>query len=486
MTFTPTAEQLAIVTAATSSTENLLLEALAGAAKTSTLELICRALPSGSPILSLAFNKRIAEEMTKRLPGNVQCSTVNSIGHRVWSAATGKRLIVDTKKSYDLLIEASAGLAKSNRDEAREVFSETLRAISAAKLSGYVPENVEQASRLLDQEDFVNYVFEEDPPGWQLDIIDRVLTESIRLAYSGQIDFDDQVYMPTLFGGSFPRFPLVLIDEAQDLSALNHAMLGKLVTKRVIAVGDPYQSIYGFRGAVSNGMEALQRRFNMTTFPLSVSFRCPIAVVEAARFRAPHMQYAPGAPEGQVTTLETWTPATVPDGSAIICRNNAPLLSCALAFLKAGRGIKLLGSDIGPSMIKTLTKFGDLSMPRDEVLKAIAEWEAEKLAKAKRSPGGVKDRASCLRVFANAGSNLNEAIAYARHLFEQAGPILLMTGHKSKGLEFQTVFHLNPDLIPSMWSNTLEEVEQEYNLRYVILTRAKSDYFEVQLERLVI
>jgi hypothetical protein len=67
-----------------------------------------------------------------------------------------------------------------------------------------------------------------------------VLTDSIRLAYEGQIDFDDQIYMPTLFGGTFPRFPLVMVDEAQDLSPLNHAMLEKLVTSRLIAVGDPY------------------------------------------------------------------------------------------------------------------------------------------------------------------------------------------------------------------------------------------------------
>jgi hypothetical protein len=48
-------------------------------------------------------------------------------------------------------------------------------------------------------------------------LIDSVLTDSIRLAYEGQIDFDDQIYMPTLFGGTFPRFPLVMVDEAQDL-----------------------------------------------------------------------------------------------------------------------------------------------------------------------------------------------------------------------------------------------------------------------------
>jgi superfamily I DNA/RNA helicase len=74
------------------------------------------------------------------------------------------------------------------------------------------------------------------------------LAINIEQAFRGIIDFDDQIYMPTLFGGSWPQFPLVMIDEAQDLSPINHAMLSKLVKHRLIAVGDPYQSIYGFRG----------------------------------------------------------------------------------------------------------------------------------------------------------------------------------------------------------------------------------------------
>ena len=60
MTFTPTDEQVAIVEAAKRTKDNLLVSALAGAAKTSTLELITKAV-TGIPILSLAFNKKIAE-----------------------------------------------------------------------------------------------------------------------------------------------------------------------------------------------------------------------------------------------------------------------------------------------------------------------------------------------------------------------------------------------------------------------------------------
>jgi DNA helicase-2/ATP-dependent DNA helicase PcrA len=96
------------------------------------------------------------------------------------------------------------------------------------------------------------------------------------MAMKGDCDFNDQVLMPTIFHGAFPRYPLILGDEAQDLSALNHATLRKLVGKRrLIAVGDPCQAIYGFRGAHEESMSLLREEFDMRELPLTISFRCP-------------------------------------------------------------------------------------------------------------------------------------------------------------------------------------------------------------------
>jgi hypothetical protein len=57
-----TDEQITIIEAVLQTKDNILINALAGAAKTTTLEFICK-YKTGIPILSLAFNKRIAEEM---------------------------------------------------------------------------------------------------------------------------------------------------------------------------------------------------------------------------------------------------------------------------------------------------------------------------------------------------------------------------------------------------------------------------------------
>jgi superfamily I DNA/RNA helicase len=474
---TPTAEQLAIVEMAKNTKENILISALAGAAKTSTLELICKSLPV-QPILCLAFNKKIANEMKERLPGHIAVKTLNALGHGIWAAACAKRLVVDSRKSYNLLKVKIDALPRSARLEAYDTFSETLKAVGQAKVQGYVPEGrYPHARRLILGDDFFGNFDDEINTG----LVDEVLIESDRLAYEGQIDFDDQIRMPTLFGGTFPRFPLIMVDEAQDLSSLNHAMLEKLITGRLIAVGDPYQSIYAFRGAVVSGMDSLKSRYRMASMTLSTSFRCPRAIVARARSRAPHMTYPSWAIEGAIHAPTEWTSASIPDGSAIICRNNAPLYRLGFNLIRAGRGVTIVGADIGPGLVKVLKKLGPETMAQAEVFAAIDQWEAERGRKAK-SKESVADRAECLRVFAEHGTSLSAAIAYAEHLFKSQGTIQLLSGHKSKGLEYDIVFHLDPGRIPSKWAVGPEALEQEENLNYVITTRAKKELWLVNAE----
>lgn len=466
---TPTDEQIAAIEAAKTSKDNLMLSALAGCAKTSTIEMIGRALP-GTPILYLVFNRRNAVEAEKRLPGHVSVRTFNGIGHRVWAAALGrKRVVVDADKMYKGL---KALAPKKNGDEYFETFKETLDAARAAKIAGYVPIGTPAGHSLISPNEFFSSLDEplEEP---QRGRVDEVLRRSIREAYDGLIDFDDQIYMPTLFGGIWPSFPLVMVDEAQDLSPINHVMLRKLVKKRLIAVGDPNQSIYGFRGAVASGMAVLKEDYSMRELPLSTSFRCPQNVIRRAWNRVPHMRWPHWAPEGEVNTLGDWSVDSVPEGTAIICRNNAPLFKLGLSMIRQRRSVKLIGADIGPGLVRVLKKLGAEGLPRDGVLRAIEAWrEIEFKKKRKQS---VNDRAECLRVFAVESQTLGEAIAYAEHLFAATGTVQLLSGHKAKGLEWDTVFHLDPWRIPNEWALAEggEALEQEFNIRYVIETRAK-------------
>lgn len=465
MTFTPTPEQSAVIDAVTSTRGNLMVGSLAGSAKTTTLVMTAEAQPK-EDILSLAFNKRIEVEMTKRLPGNAIARTINGLCHRAWGDTIGKRLQVDTSKVYKLLKAEVDGLPSIERSMAYKDFSETMEMVSTGKTSGWVPDgHFPEAKRLLNDEDFFNSL-DTMPSEQQIGLIRRVSIRSIRQGMDGVVDFDDQVLLAAVFSTLFPRPSLVLVDEAQDLSELNHVILKKVAKKRLIGFGDEFQSIYAFRGAHQQSMGLMQEQFNMRRLALSVSFRCPQAVVKEAWWRAPLMRWPEWATEGAVNRMDQWSTEHIPDQSAILCRNNAPLFSMAIRFMKAGRNVKLIGNDIGKGLLKIMRKFGTFDLSQGLVMVNIDNWVAEQKKKT-RTPAKLHDRANCMRLFAEQGRTLGEACAYAEHLFAQDGPVQLMTGHKSKGLEYDNVFLLDRGLIRT------EVHDQEKNLLYVCQTRAK-------------
>lgn len=111
-----------------------------------------------------------------------------------------------------------------------------------------------------------------------------------------------------------------------------------------------------------------------------------------------------------------------------------------------------------------MRKLGDATLDRRATLSAIEDWrEARLVAGSKSAP----DLADCMRVFAEHGDTLGAAISYAEHIFAQRGTIRLLTGHKSKGLEFDDVYWIDPDLCDPAR-------EQDNNLRYVITTRSQN------------
>ena len=456
----PTAEQEEIIDLAPAK-ENLQITAYAGTGKTATLRMLAEKLDG--PILYCAFNKRIIEEAEelKDFPG--ECRTLNSIGHRVWSKTIPGRVTINAKKTYDIFKQVVKGYSKDDGKALWDAYSEIAEAVGLAKAAGYIPSGIHKQARRLAGEEFWSTT--SCSVLLQRSCVDEILSLSIRSAYEGGCDFDDQLYMPTLFGGSFPRFPVVMVDEEQDLNAVNHEMIRKLIRGgRLISVGDPFQSIYGFRGAVQNGMQTNRERFRMDSRTLSVSFRCPSEIVRNARWRVPKFKWNRAG--GRVEILRQLELSGLPENVAIICRNNAPLFKVALSLLSCGRPCRVAGSDIGPKLVNSLRRLGEPTLSRSAISGAIDEWVCKR-----SSSKSAQDMADCMQIFAQESRNLAEAIARAEFVLRQDGPITLITGHKAKGLEWETVYHLDPWLIG--------DSEQEQNLRYVIQTRAREAYFEI-------
>lgn len=110
-----------------------------------------------------------------------------------------------------------------------------------------------------------------------------------------------------------------------------------------------------------------------------------------------------------------------------------------------------------------MRKLGPDSMSRKDLIDAIEQWREEKMLANSKS---ASDLADCMRIFAEHGNTLSSAVSYAEHLFAQTGTIRLLTGHKSKGLEFPNVYWLDPLLCDNR--------EQDRNLAYVITTRSSN------------
>lgn len=101
------------------------------------------------------------------------------------------------------------------------------------------------------------------------------------------VDFSDQValaYLGIEQSNLQLDFLHVMLDEYQDTSAIQTMLLSKLFSQaEVMAVGDPNQSIYGWRGASSANLENFSTDFHTSaSYSLSKSWRSSRAIVGAA------------------------------------------------------------------------------------------------------------------------------------------------------------------------------------------------------------
>jgi DNA helicase-2/ATP-dependent DNA helicase PcrA len=114
-----------------------------------------------------------------------------------------------------------------------------------------------------------------------------------RLHLSNALDFDDMLYLTVQVLERIPEsrehwqkaFRYVLVDEYQDTNHAQYRLLQLLAAKRrnLCAVGDPDQSIYGFRGADIRNILEFERDFGDTrTIALEQNYRSTNHILGAA------------------------------------------------------------------------------------------------------------------------------------------------------------------------------------------------------------
>ncbi|WP_319567945.1 ATP-dependent helicase [Cohaesibacter marisflavi] len=111
----------------------------------------------------------------------------------------------------------------------------------------------------------------------------------------GVIDFDDMPLLALralaeqtwLRRAIAAKFPILAVDEYQDLGRALHAMVMGLCFRagiRLFAVGDVDQSIYGFTGANPELLRKLSERDEVETIRLGLNYRCGSHIVTASEY----------------------------------------------------------------------------------------------------------------------------------------------------------------------------------------------------------
>ena len=272
--------------------ESLKIQACAGSGKTSTLVEISKANPN-STFLYLAFNKSIVDEAKSKFPDNVNVKTTHSLAYSS-IIAPNKYAVVPKHTFFDL----------------RDILG------------------------LSDYEEFSN--FNKDLNYFlnsSQNIITNPLIEKLfETARNGEIPYTHSMYlkeyqMLSTEQKKLDKYDFILLDEAQDT---NGVTLGIFLDNkcRKIVVGDTFQNIYGFRDTV-NALERLKTNYEES---LTRSFRCTQSILSKACYFL--NKYSD-------TNKKVWfesgfeEKANMPKNQALITRTNCGIIEAIASNLNA-------------------------------------------------------------------------------------------------------------------------------------------------------
>lgn len=461
-----------------------IIEAVAGSGKTTTLVEALKRTKHAA--IFLAFNKSIAEELKRRVPRNVQARTFHSLCFKPVLEAVGAK-------------DINADKIKQLTKLSLPMFDHGLYGAFVRRLVGLARNDGLGALRDASSEAFYAIVEQHDI---QLEHEDASIEKGIQYAQrilelsneSKEIDFDDLLYFAVLKGIKLPTFQWVFVDEAQDTNAIQRAILRKILAPggRLVAVGDPAQAIYGFRGADSNALDLISEAFSpCLRLPLSVTYRCPTSVVEKAKAYVPQIEACEGAPAGSVEDLGLkWLLTDLGSHDIVVCRNTKPLLDLGYRLMQAKIPLRILGREIGEGLVSLIRKC-DGGTGFDDFLLALERWREREVQRAIAKGNDAKaeaidDKAGAVTVLSGGlpenDRTTDALIRIIQSLFTDSNSrVTLSTIHKAKGLESNTVWWLAPSLCPSRWAKKPWQQQQERNLCYVAITRAKERLVLIEL-----
>lgn len=475
---------------------NAVVEAVAGSGKTTTLVHALSHVKPDVKAAFLAFNKHIAKTLKDKqeageIPAHIQVRTVHSLGMaNLTRAFKPSADFVDSDKLSTIM----NGFPQLSRDRylpsdiraaniARRQFVSQLVSLCKGTMVNALTESLNTTALYAMIE---HYGIEADGFG---DAELSLVPEILRLCATNVnvIDFDDMVWLPVQLGIELEKFDLLLVDEAQDLNAVQIELILRSLAPngRIIAVGDRHQSLYGFRGADTEAIPRLIKALNATVLPLSITYRCPTSHVQLAQRIVPAIEARPNAPEGLVATIDIDEVAKIAtDGDLIICRTNAPLVPMAYALIKRGVKAMVKGRDIGIGLSQLVDKFqsqnlGELAANMRDYLdrETIRMSQADKWEQLQQ----LTDKMETIHAVMSECRSVPDLKGRLERLFsDNVSGVVLSSVHRAKGSEANRVFILRPDLLPHPSAKQAWQKVQEQNGMYVAYTRSLNELLFVE------
>lgn len=322
------------------------------------------------------------------------------------------------------------------------------------------------------------------------------------------------------------RFKYIFVDEYQDVDQIFHNIFLKILNLglRGMVVGDIDQSIYGFANKSSKYLLELTNLDQFNTFRLTTNFRSHPSIVEYAnkllrenfKINNKEKRVCFFRVEGDERTIAAFIDRYV---NALCKKFEVKNLNDVAILVKNDQTLKLIDSALKTSHRKIVTTelekdinprsqlyalllryFYDNSLNFQSIIEKFVEYELLSILKrtelneVKRTIVRIPNTDPSLLVVSFQKiseilfSNLPEGNSKKILLKTLSNPdelasyrpianneIQLMTLHKSKGLEFDVVFHLNLDdwVLPAKKPTGYINMEQDLNLHYVGITRAR-------------
>lgn len=474
-----TEEQEEIFKEVSQGSSHLVIEALAGTGKSSTITHSAKCVSKNMSIAFAAFNKHIADYLKDKIPDNATAFTMNSFGYRIVREAFNSK--VNPYKLDDILKDLI-----DEKDPMTYLRGPIKQLINLCKYNLLSGKNRSELQNLVDKHD-IDFQYQERDV---LDLIPEILEEC--RANKGEIDFTDQLWFVHQFNLPVTQYDVFYGDEVQDWNPLQSFLAFRAIEKggRLVLCGDFNQSIYAWSGADSDSMPNLIKRCKETDkgvkqLPLTTTWRCPVSHVKLAQQIVPGIKASPTAKEGVVQEIKVKEALKIiKPNDFVICRRNAPLIKLCFQLIREEKTVIVKGRDIGANIKNLVKKLKATGIPN--LIEKAEKYRLRETTRFKKEGDRCEQKIIALNDKVDTLIALCEGVRGPKELEDKIeeifsdvnikNAIILSSVHKAKGLEADNVFILESNMIRIPMKQAWAQL-QEKNLEYIAKTRSKENLY---------